>query len=97
MLVVHVDIHVKTEYVDAFIKASLANSSASMKEAGITRFDLIQDRGNPQHFVLVEGYLNDEAAGLHKETAHYQLWRDSVAEMMAEPRSSVKFTLLGPT
>jgi autoinducer 2-degrading protein len=42
--------------------------------------------------VLVEVYRTPDDPAEHKETAHYQAWRDTVAEMMAEPRSSVKVT-----
>jgi quinol monooxygenase YgiN len=41
--------------------------------------------------VLVEAYRTPEAPAAHKESAHYILWRNTVADMMAEPRSSVKF------
>jgi len=37
-----------------------------------------------------------EAPARHKDTAHYQLWRDTVAAMMAEPRSSLKYASLFP-
>ena len=43
-------------------------------------------------FVLVEVYRTSDAAVKHKETGHYAKWRDTVATMMAEPRSSVKYT-----
>jgi len=46
--------------------------------------------------VLVEVYRTPEAALAHKETAHYATWRDTVAGMMAEPRSSVKYVNLHP-
>ena len=91
MLVVHVQVHVKPECVDAFRAASLANARESVKEPGVARFDVMQDTADPTHFVLVEAYRSPEASAAHKETAHYALWRDSVAEMMAEPRSSEKF------
>jgi quinol monooxygenase YgiN len=41
--------------------------------------------------VLVEVYRTADAPAKHKETAHYAKWRDTVAPMMAEPRSSVKY------
>jgi rhamnogalacturonyl hydrolase YesR len=37
------------------------------------------------------GCRTPEDPARHKETAHYQTWRDTVAEMMAEPCSSVKY------
>ena len=92
MLVVHVHVRVKPGCVDDFIKATVANSLESLKEPGIARFDVVQERENPARFVLVEAYRTDEDPARHKETAHYQRWRDTVADMMAEPRSSVKYT-----
>lgn len=96
MLIVHVHVHVKPECVDAFKEASLANASASVQEAGIARFDVCQQQDDPTRFVLVEAYRDAEAPARHKETAHYAAWRDAVADMMAEPRSSVKFSNVFP-
>ena len=96
MLVVHVHVHVKPEYVEAFKQASIANARESLKEPGIARFDLVQQQDDPARFVLVEVYRTPEAPAAHKETRHYQAWRDAVAPMMAEPRSSVKFGNLFP-
>ena len=46
--------------------------------------------------MLTEAYRTAEAPAAHKETKHYQTWRDAVAPMMAEPRASVKFGYLFP-
>ena len=46
--------------------------------------------------VLVEVYRSSTDPAEHKKTAHYQTWRDTVAEMMAEPRSSVKYDNVFP-
>lgn len=92
MLIVHVHVHVKPEAVDAFREASLANARASMQEPGIARFDVIQQIDDPSRFLLVEVYRTQQAAADHKETAHYKTWRDTVADMMAEPRTSVKYS-----
>jgi len=96
MLIVHAQVHVKPEYVEAFKQASLANARESVKEAGIARFDVVQQQDDATRFVLVEAYRTTEAPAAHKETRHYQAWRDAVAPMMAEPRSSVKFENLFP-
>ena len=90
MLVVLVHVHVKPECVEAFKKISIENSKKSLQEAGIARFDVIQQQDDPTRFVLIEAYRTPEAPALHKETAHYANWRDTVADMMAEPRFSVK-------
>lgn len=96
MLVVHVHVHVKPEYVEAFKAATVANAQASVKEPGIARFDLVQQGDDPTRFVLIEVYRTPQAPAAHKETAHYATWRDAVAPMMAEPRKSVKFANVFP-
>jgi len=96
MLIVHVFVHVKPNQVEAFRTASLENARNSVQEPGIARFDVIQQQDEPTRFVLVEVYRTSEDPGRHKETSHYQKWRDKVAEMMAELRTSVKYTNVFP-
>jgi quinol monooxygenase YgiN len=96
MLVVHVQIRVKPECVEAFKSATLANARESRKEPGVARFDVVQQQDDPTRFVLVEVYRDASAAAAHKETKHYPVWRDAVGPMMAEPRTSVKFSNLFP-
>jgi len=96
MLIVHVHVHVKPECVEAFKQATLPNARESAKEPGIARFDIAQQQDDPARFVLVEAYRDAQAPAAHKETRHYQVWRDAVAPMMAEPRFSVKFENVFP-
>ena len=96
MLVVHVHVHVKPEAVADFQRATLDNARASLNEPGVARFDVLQDQSDPTRFVLVEAYKTSEAPLAHKETPHYQTWRDAVADMMAEPRQSQKYETLFP-
>ncbi len=96
MLVVHVHVHVKPEFVEPFKAATLENARNSVQEPGIARFDVIQQLDDATRFVLVEVYRTPDDPAEHKKTAHYQAWRDAVAEMMAEPRSSVKYDNVFP-
>lgn len=96
MLVVHVHVQVKPECLEAFKTATLENARQSVREPGIARFDVVQREDDPSRFVLVEAYRSIDATAAHKETKHYQVWRDTVAPMMAIPRTSVKFTNLFP-
>ncbi len=95
-LIVHVQVQVRPGAEDAFRSASLANVAASRREPGILRFELLADRDDPHRFLLIEVYRDAAAAAAHKETAHYAAWRDAVAELMAEPRRSVKYLELTP-
>ena len=96
MQIVLVHAHVKPEFVEAFKQASIENASNSVQEEGIARFDVIQQADEPTHFILVEVYKPAEAPAAHKATAHYARWRDTVAEMMAEPRQGIKYLNIFP-
>jgi quinol monooxygenase YgiN len=96
MHVIHVHVHVKPEFVDAFRRATVENARNSIQEPGVARFDVIQQTDDPSRFVLVEVYRTPDDQIKHRETAHYQKWRDTVAEMMAEPRTPFKYTNVFP-
>jgi autoinducer 2-degrading protein len=96
MFIVHVHVHVNPEFVDAFKEATQENARHSVQEPGVARFDVIQQLDDPTRFVLVEVYRTDADPACHKETAHYAKWRDTTADMMAEPRSSLKYANVFP-
>lgn len=96
MHIVHVFVHVKPGFEEAFEEATLVNARASLTEPGVARFDVVRQQDDPARFVLIEVYKTPAAALAHKETAHYATWRDAVADMMAEPRTSVKYVNLHP-
>jgi autoinducer 2-degrading protein len=96
MHIVHVHAHVKPNQVETFKIATIENAQSSIKESGVARFDVIQSQDDPTKFILVEVYRTVEDSARHKETAHYQKWRDTVAPMMAEQRTSYKFTNILP-
>jgi autoinducer 2-degrading protein len=96
MQIVLVHVHVKPEFVEVFRQATIENASNSVQEAGIARFEVIQQADDPTRFILVEVYKSAEAPAAHKATTHYARWRDTVAEMMAEPRQGIKYTNLFP-
>ena len=97
MQIVHVHVNVKPEFVEAFKQATIENASNSVREAGIARFDVIQQADDPTKFILVEVYKTADAPAAHKETAHYARWRDTVTQMMAEPRQGIKYANVFPT
>ena len=96
MLVVHVHVRVRAERVEDFLAATLDNARASVREPGVLRFDVVQDQADATHVVLVEVYRDAAASAAHKATPHYATWRDAVADMMAEPRASTKFSAVFP-
>jgi len=96
MQVTLVKVSVKPDRVEDFIEATRANHEGSVQEPGNRRFDILQDAADPTHFVLYEAYASADDAAAHKATPHYLAWRDTVAEMMAEPREGLPFVGLFP-
>jgi autoinducer 2-degrading protein len=96
MLVVHVHVRIRPGRTEDVLAAALVNAQASLSEPGVLRFDVIQDLSDPDHVVLVEVYRDDEASAAHKLTPHYATWRDTVAEMMAVPRESARYSAVFP-
>ncbi|MBN1758265.1 MAG: antibiotic biosynthesis monooxygenase [Chitinispirillaceae bacterium] len=96
MFIVHVFVKVLPDRIDEFKAATIENARNSINEPGIARFDVVQQQDAADSFVLVEVYRDTDAAAAHKETDHYKKWRDTVADMMAQPRSSIKYTNMFP-
>ena len=97
MFIVHVFVHVKSDRIEDFKSASIENARNSYEEPGIARFDVIQQQDDPSRFVLVEVYRTADDPTRHKETPHYQKWRESVEEMMMAPRQSLKYQNIFPS
>jgi autoinducer 2-degrading protein len=96
MFIVHVFAHVKEDRIEDFKQATSENARNSINEPGIARFDVVQQQDDTTRFILVEVYRTPEDPAKHKETEHYKKWRDTVADMMAEPRTSIKLTNVFP-
>jgi (4S)-4-hydroxy-5-phosphonooxypentane-2,3-dione isomerase len=91
-----VHVHVKADAVEGFKQAILENARGSITEAGVVRFDILQQAEDPTRFTLVEVYKSPQDQEKHRETKHYLQWRDQVAEMMAEPRQATRYVNLYP-
>jgi quinol monooxygenase YgiN len=91
MHIVQVYVHVKPEFIEAFRAASMENARNSVKEPGIARFDVLQQQDDPTRFILVEVYRTPDDPPRHRETRHYQVWKETAEPMMAEPRTRALF------
>jgi len=96
MIVTCVHVHVKAESVKDFIEASVLNHKGSIKEPGNLRFDFVQQTDDLCRFILYEAFESEKAVLAHKETVHYLKWRDTVKDMMAEPRYGIRYNILEP-
>ena len=96
MYIVHVHIRVKTEFIESFKDISIENARNSRQEPGIARFDVIQQVDDPSCFELIEVYRTQADPAKHKETAHYNKWRELAEPMLVEPRSRTIYENLFP-
>ena len=96
MVVTTVLVQVKKEHIEDFIEATVKNHRSSVKEPGNMCFDILQSNEDSARFIMYEAYESPEAAAAHKETEHYRVWRDRVADYMAIPRRGIKYTAIAP-
>jgi len=96
MHITMVHIHVKPDFISQFIEATKANHAASIQEPGNFRFDFMQSSDDASRFILYESYQSKEDAVAHKNTLHYQTWRETVAEWMASPREGISYQGICP-
>jgi autoinducer 2-degrading protein len=96
MYVVIVQIHVEPSSIDPFIAATKENHLGTRKEPGNLRFDLARQLADPHRLTLYEVYVDEAAFTAHQATPHYLQWRDTVAPMMAEPRSATRSVSVFP-
>ena len=96
MYIVHVFVHVKPDQIEAFKAATRDNARASLQEAGIARFDVLQQSEDPTRFTLVEVYRSQADPEKHRATAHYNRWRETVERLQAEPRSKTVYENVFP-
>lgn len=96
MIVNIVNVFVKKEHIDDFMRETLYNHEGSIKEDENLRFDVLQSATDPTNFVLYEAYRSEEGAKAHKETLHYLKWKETVEKWMEKPRQSQKYKLIAP-
>lgn len=92
MIATTVIIHVKPECVEAFKEITVYNHNNSRKEPGNIRFDVLQGNDDPTYFTLYEVYATEDDAKAHKQTEHYNKWRETVEAYMACPRKGIAHT-----
>jgi (4S)-4-hydroxy-5-phosphonooxypentane-2,3-dione isomerase len=90
--VVAVTVHVKPEFVQPFIEASLDNARNTRSEPGNVRWDFCQAEDDPTRFLLYEAYHAKDDLAKHHQSQHYLRWKQAVADWMAEPRQGVRYS-----
>ena len=72
MFVLQVNLRIKPESVDAFMKKALENATAARKEPGCRQFDVLVDPKDKTKVMLYEIYNDDKAFEAHQQTPHFK-------------------------
>jgi (4S)-4-hydroxy-5-phosphonooxypentane-2,3-dione isomerase len=97
MYIVHVNIHVHARFIEPFKSISIENARKSRQEPGIARFDVLQDENDSSHFEFLEVYRTQKDPAKHKETSHYNKWRELAEPMLIEPRARTVYINIDPS
>lgn len=96
MIVRIITVRVKAGSEAEFERLTTENHEASLTEPGVLRFDVLKDTDNPGTYYLYEAYRDEAATWAHKETDHYQYWKEQVAPLMEGERTAAATTPIAP-
>jgi len=96
MEVTLVEINVKADKVDEFLKVFHDNHLGAIKEPGNLRFDVLQDEQEPTRFFIYEAYADNAAVAAHKKTPHYLKCVEALEGLMTGPRKKTSFRGIYP-
>jgi quinol monooxygenase YgiN len=72
MFVLSVDIKLKPENVEVWMKKALENAREARKEPGCRQFDVLVDPDDKTRVMLYEVYDDDKAFQAHQQTPHFK-------------------------
>jgi len=81
--VLQVDIRIKPENVDAFMRKLAENAAAARKEPGCRGFDVAVDPNDRTRVMLYEVYADDKAFDAHQQTAHFKKYLAEAVPLLA--------------
>jgi autoinducer 2-degrading protein len=86
MVVLHVTVQVKPEHAAEFLEVVRHDAEHSENdEPGCLRFDVIQDKDNPNRFYFYEVYRDEAALEAHRQTPHFKLYFEKSRSLLAAP------------
>ena len=97
MLGLIVSVKVKPEERAAFLAAIEDDSICSVRdEPGCLRFDVLQDKADPDHYYFYEVYRDEAAFEQHLQTPHLARWRAASSTCLIEPSQATRCSVVFP-
>ena len=89
MFVLQVNIRIKPESVDAFMKKALENAREARKEPGCRQFDVLVDPKDSARVMLYEVYDDEQAFETHQQTPHFRKYIAEAVPLLASRERQV--------
>lgn len=89
MFVLQVNIRIKPENVDAFMKKALENAREARKEPGCRQFDVLVDPKDGARVMLYEVYDDEQAFEAHQQTPHFKKYVAEAVPLLASRERQV--------
>ena len=89
MFVLAVQIRIKPETVDSFMKRLSENAAAARKEPGCKQFDVLVDPNDKTKVMLYEVYNDEKAFEAHQQTPHFKKYLAEAVSLLASRERSV--------
>ena len=86
MELMHIEMKVKADCVEAFTEVTRTNAEATRAEPGNLRFDVTQSMTDPTVFFVLEAYADGAAKNAHFKSAHFDAWQKAVGELVEDTR-----------
>ena len=84
-----VNIRIKPESVDVFMKQLNENAAAARKEPGCRQFDVLVDPKDRTKVMLYEVYNDEKAFEAHQQTPHFKKYVAEAVPLLAGRERSV--------
>jgi quinol monooxygenase YgiN len=89
MYVLSVNIRIKPENVDAWIRKALENAREARKEPGCRHFDVLVDPKDRTRVMLYEIYDDEKAFEAHQQTPHFKKYLAEAVPLLASRERQV--------
>ena len=97
MFALWVKVKVKPDKREQFLAAIEDDSICSVRdEPGCLRFDVLQDRNDPDTYYFYEVYKDEAGFQAHTETPHLKRWRAAAEECLSEPSAATRTNTVFP-
>lgn len=84
MELMHIEMKIKADCVEAFAEVTRKNAAATRAEPGNLRFDVTQSLTDPTVFFVLEAYVDGAAKGAHFKSAHFDAWQQAVGDLVED-------------